>query len=900
MSLCNDDGAGEYQLIEPKCGPLCPNCPLFTSGQVIKDREPLDPETWSGLTVVGETPGREELQRGVVFCGPSGRLLDAAMKATGITDVDNIHVTNAIRCGLRGGVKLPGTKSTKAAIECCRPVLLSNLAQGTKSVLALGGVAWQALSNLEGIEKWRGCYIPSIPEEPYPVLCTLHPAAMLREPTRRPWFDMFCADVRKAYDAATGKVKPFEPEVCEVSLLRVLFMLQAEEIALDVETDSKDALTANIRTVGISVAMCDDNGWEGIETVSVPFPSLGHRYRWCSDEDFEKVEEAFKRVFADPEVKLIFHNKSYDVPVIERHFGVKIECVREDTILMHAALYPKTPHDLQAVASHYLLIEPWKAYFDSPFDTIELVKKKEALVAGYAWPLSVEDHQEIVDRRISELLYYNSIDTATTCELYYLMKRDLEAADLWRVYESDRALVDISIDWSRVGVLVDEPARLELSKTYGAEVKTLLAELQAMARPDDVETTCSCGASVVGQPGTYVPCQHGDETYYALLPGELKAEFNPASPKQLKDVLIEKFNIVPGKTTATGDISTNAEALFEYREHPFVAKLLLFREKAKLFSTYIEGMAEKVGHDGRLHPVYSLHVTPSGRFATKPNLQNWPPSMKKMLVPAKGRVVISADYSALELRIVALLAGQEDQIEVFNSGGDIHALQASRYFVDIWDKATPAERKELRKKSKPVTFGDIYRASAPTLFEQVRPEVPDIKLETVKIMQARKRAAEATIGEWCRYVHKYANDKHELRTAWSGRRRRWPMGDVADTEAANHPVQAGAGDVMAEATIRWINLLQAKGDYHVRVFPCLQIHDDLRAEVDADYALTALRDLLECMVTVKSFKSPVTHVTNVMLFTAEGSIGPNHADLVEQKELNEEIWNTLRRRLDNA
>jgi DNA polymerase-1 len=281
--------------------------------------------------------------------------------------------------------------------------------------------------------------------------------------------------------------------------------------------------------------------------------------------------------------------------------------------------------------------------------------------------------------------------------------------------------------------------------------------------------------------------------------------------------------------------------------------------------------------------------------------------MKRLLVPAPGRVIISADFAALELRIVALLSGQEDQIEVFNHGGDIHMLRASRdYFSAGWEKLTPAQQKQLRKNSKPITFGDIYRAGAATLYENVRKDLPDISLEEVRLLQARKRAAEPQINEWCTYVWELANKTLELRTPWLGRKRRWPLGDVPDTEAANHPVQGGAGDLMAEATLAWTARLKGSGDYHTKVWPCLQIHDDLRAEVLEEYAPEAMRSLLECMVSVKTYRSPVTQKLNVMGFLAEGSIGRNHAafdaeenplGLVEQKDLNHEVAAALFKRI---
>jgi DNA polymerase-1 len=250
-----------------------------------------------------------------------------------------------------------------------------------------------------------------------------------------------------------------------------------------------------------------------------------------------------------------------------------------------------------------------------------------------------------------------------------------------------------------------------------------------------------------------------------------------------------------------------------------------------------------------------------------------------MLVPAPGRCIISADYAALELRISVLLAGQEDLIEAFINGTDVHSMFAEVYFGETWHRASTDQRKLLRTNSKPVTFGDIYRAGPQTLYENVREDVPGITFKEVQVMQARKRAKYQNVNEYSAYVTEIANRTFELRTPWLGRRRRWPLGGVPDTEATNHPVQGGAADIVDTATIRWMQLLEEKGDYHTRVWPIMQLHDDLRAEVSVDYAEQALEDLMSSMRCSKKLTSPITGKTYHMAFEVEGKLGPNHLDL---------------------
>jgi uracil-DNA glycosylase family 4 len=871
-------------MIIPKNGPNCQNCPMYEEGVAVNDREPLS-TGWSGLSVVGDMPSRDEVKQKCAFVGESGRLFDITLAAVGV-DPANVHATYAIRCGYKAWNRLTDPELRRVA-ECCAPILLDNLAEGTTAAVALGKHSWFALSGLEGIEKWRGCVVPAATTMPYPALATLHPMVILREPTRRAWFDLFAADIRRGHMLAQGTTALLEPRVVSATVENILNLVyDSPVLALDVETDGKDSITCGLRTIGVSNLTT---------SLSIPVPEFATRY---TTDEWNDIVEAFGNLFCDEEAVIVFHNKSFDVTVLERYFALPILGHREDTILMHHALHPKAPHDLQAVASHYLTVEPWKAYFDSPFESLTTIEKSDfkaqavdnfhAMYPGelldkkkgkwtklykLTWEsVTEEEKQELIAERVANLHYYNAADAFYTYRLFEAMKANLERTNVELVYNTDCKLADIALDWYRVGVGIDNERRLELAEVFRGELEDELAEMvEITKRPD----------------------------------------FNPASTQQLVEAMAE-LGLVPSKLTAKGKISTNKKALFEFRDEDFIKLLFVWREKSKLYSQYLVGMGNKLGPDNRLHPQYKLHVTPTGRFSTSPNLQNWPGTMKRLLVPAPGRVIISADFAALELRIVALLAGQEDQIETFNRGGDIHALHASRYFASTWDTYTPEQQKELRKKSKPITFGDIYRAGAQTLYENVRATDPEITLEQVQLLQATKRASEPNIGEWCQIVHKQAIKSKELRTPWLGRRRRWPLGDIPDTETANHPIQGGAGDLMAEATIKWITRLKGSGDYHTRVWPCLQIHDDLRAEVSIDYAPEALRSLLDCMVSVKSYTSPVTNKLNVMGFVAEGSIGRNHAawsddaskpstfnleGLIEQKDLNREVADALYKRL---
>ena len=492
-------------------------------------------------------------------------------------------------------------------------------------------------------------------------------------------------------------------------------------------------------------------------------------------------------------------------------------------MLQHHVLFPKAPHRLQDIGTHLLPLEPWKSYYREDWDYIE------------------------TKEQIANMQYYNGADSLVTAKSFDIMSRVLHQQGLWNVYDTDRQITMITKDWTKNGILLDEGHRSELVETFGARVEQQLADLREMS----------------GDP-----------------------QFNPNSTKQLADVLCAKFGIVPKKRTPTGKVATNEKALFEVRHHPFVEKLLQYRGDSKLYSTYIVGECSQTGPDGRLHPVYSIPATPSGRFGTKPAIQNWPKEMSKMLIPRPGFVWIQADFKALELRIIALVSGEDDLVNMFLNGDDVHMyLARTEYFKDIWDQAPAGAHKKMRKLGKSVTFGDNYLATPPTMYETVRKEHPSITLEEVTYLQARLRNRFPRKLEWAMKMADVANKTLELRTPWLRRRRRWPFGGVKPPEAANHPIQGGAGDIVAEATIRWTEHLRNKGDYWTRVFPCLQIHDSLAAEVEESYAEQALEDLMRCMTMTKEWICELDGKKRRMHFTADGSIGPNLYEMTEREDI---------------
>ena len=287
---------------------------MYNKGVPVEDLYPDD--RFCGLTIIGEMPGVAEVKARTVFVGKSGQILEGLIKQLALTDP--IHITNAVKCGLRGGAK-PNKADMKTAVECCRELTLANLEYlETNTVLCLGGTALHAMTELTGIEKYRGCcWEPD--KYPWITTCSIHPAGLLHQDARRIWIELLRDDLHKAYRLAKGQeelwlpiVQAFNPR--DESLDEFLQCLEEafEErgpLAIDVETDDIDALTCNLRTIGVAF---EDKGY------SIPWWEAYPEY-WPS-EAVEKVRTLFLKIFDTCDMHLVFQNKIFDVPVLERHF----------------------------------------------------------------------------------------------------------------------------------------------------------------------------------------------------------------------------------------------------------------------------------------------------------------------------------------------------------------------------------------------------------------------------------------------------------------------------------------------------------------------------------------------------------------------------------------------------
>lgn len=323
-------------------------------------------------------------------------------------------------------------------------------------------------------------------------------------------------------------------------------------------------------------------------------------------------------------------------------------------------------------------------------------------------------------------------------------------------------------------------------------------------------------------------------------------EFNINSPKQLGEVLFEKMNLPGGKKTKTG-YSTAADVLEKLAgEYPLVNQILEYRQLTKLNSTYAQGLSSYIESDGRIHGSFNQTVTATGRISsTEPNLQNIPirtklgSKIRDVFVPKEGYSFVDADYSQIELRLLAAMADDEKLIESYKSGKDIHAITASKVFNVPLDEVT----QELRRNAKAVNFGLVYGISAFGLSEGLsisRNEAKDYINNYFKTYPKVKEFLDEQV--------KDAKEKGFVKTLY-GRIR--PIPEIkssnfmqrafGDRIAMNSPIQGSAADIMKLAMLKVDKALESSG-YDAKIV--LQVHDELLIEV-ADKDKEAVKTLVE-------------------------------------------------------
>ena len=436
----------------------------------------------------------------------------------------------------------------------------------------------------------------------------------------------------------------------------------------------------------------------------------------------------------------------------------------------------------------------------------------------------------------------------------YLLDATAGSYDLPRLAQTylGEELPDVQSIWALQPVLhekMDAQAMLPLYTDVELPLCPVLARMEQAGFLVDRKALYDFGESLTSS------IEQLQQSIWALA-GE---PFNIQSPKQLGSVLFERLMLPAGKKTKTG-WSTNAAVLDKLRgKHPIIEQILDYRTLTKLKSTYADGLLKEISADGRIHTNFQMTVTATGRLSsTEPNLQNIPvrrelgAQIRKMFVASPGKVLVDADYSQIELRLLAHIANDETMIAAFRSGEDIHAVTASQVFGVPLAEVTPLQRSH----AKAVNFGIVYGISAFSLAQ----DIGVFQNEAKAYMDSYFAKYHGVRAYMTRVVEQAKADGYV--TTLFGRRRDLPelkssnfnLRSFGERVALNMPIQGTAADIIKAAMVRVDARMRAE---HLQARLLLQVHDELIVECPAEEAETVKAILVDEMEHVVDYRVPL-------------------------------------------
>ena len=436
----------------------------------------------------------------------------------------------------------------------------------------------------------------------------------------------------------------------------------------------------------------------------------------------------------------------------------------------------------------------------------------------------------------------------------YLLDATAGSYDLPRLAQTylGEELPDVQSIWALQPVLpekMDAQAMLPLYTDVELPLCPVLARMEQAGFLVDRKALYDFGESLTSS------IEQLQQSIWALA-GE---PFNIQSPKQLGNVLFERLMLPAGKKTKTG-WSTNAAVLDKLRgKHPIIEQILDYRTLTKLKSTYADGLLKEISADGRIHTNFQMTVTATGRLSsTEPNLQNIPvrrelgAQIRRMFVASPGKVLVDADYSQIELRLLAHIANDETMIAAFRSGEDIHAVTASQVFGVPLAEVTPLQRSH----AKAVNFGIVYGISAFSLAQ----DIGVFQSEAKAYMDSYFAKYHGVRAYMTRVVEQAKADGYV--TTLFGRRRDLPelkssnfnLRSFGERVALNMPIQGTAADIIKAAMVRVDARMRAE---HLQARLLLQVHDELIVECPAEEAETVKAILVDEMEHVVDYRVPL-------------------------------------------
>lgn len=570
---------------------------------------------------------------------------------------------------------------------------------------------------------------------------------------------------QKAPDTIHSNIQNYHKVKGEEEILELVEFLEIQK-ELCFDTETTSVNAMEAELVGISFAYVTG------EAYYIPFPE--------DRTESLAILELLKPVFENEAILKIGQNIKYDILVL-KNYDIEVKGMLYDTMLAHYLIDADGKHSMDWLAKQYLNYEP--------VSITELIGKKG------------KNQGNMRDVDEDEVTAYASEDADITLRLKAEFDPLLKENNLEKLFdEVENPLINVLADMEFEGIRIDTDSLAEMSILLEKESKEIENKVYQMAG----------------------------------------VRFNLASPKQLGEVLFDKLKLDPkAKKTKTGQYATGEEVLSKLaNEHEIIKNILDYRQMVKLKSTYVDALPNLINSKtGRIHTTYNQFVAATGRLSsTNPNLQNIPirtergREIRKAFVPRdENHIILAADYSQIELRIIAAFSGDESMIEAFKNGRDIHATTAAKIFQVPLDEVSS----DMRRKAKTANFGIIYGISAFGLSQRLsipRGEAKEIIDSYFKEFPAVKEYMDGAIekAKTNEYVETILGRRRYLRDINS---RNATMRGFAERNAINAPIQGSAADLIKVAMIdvhKWMKKEKLKSKM------ILQVHDELVFDAHID------------------------------------------------------------------
>lgn len=557
---------------------------------------------------------------------------------------------------------------------------------------------------------------------------------------------------------------------------------------LSLDTETTSTNAIDAELVGLSFST------EESKAFYVPVPENKH--------EAQKIVDIFKEVYENPSILKIGQNIKYDITVL-RKYGVEMKGELFDCMIAHYLLQPELRHNMDYMAEAYL-----------NYKTIHI----DELIGHKG-----KSQKSMRDLSPIEVYEYACEDADITLKLYHILEPKLKELNIFNLFKDiEMPLINVLVEMEMNGVILDTTSLTETSRI-----------LQQRILEKERKIYEEAGTS-----------------------------FNIASPKQVGEILFDRLKISDkAKKTKTGQYVTSEEALTQLKHRaPIVENILAYRGLRKLLSTYVEALPKLINkHTGHIHTSFNQAITATGRLSSSdPNLQNIPvkgedgKEIRRCFIPEPGCLFFSADYSQIELRVMAHLSGDEGLIDAFRNGYDIHAATAARIFKETMEHVTRDQRSMAKRANFGIIYGitvfglaqnlDIDRNEAKKLIDDYFQSFPKVKEYMERCKEtARSKGYAETIFHRRRYLPDINSGNATVR-------------GFAERNSINAPIQGSAADIIKLAMVR---IYKRFKDENIKSKMILQVHDELNFSVFLEEKESVERIVIEEMQNACQLKVPL-------------------------------------------